>query len=180
MNAPRPHPQITVIPRKPRRHAPIRATELETMAVMDRVRRVQPHYHRMETALGIIASSVHLPATCSTLLKLACSLIQERRLPGLDRLARRQRSGLICWFCEHCLDLMVNPHLFTWTPESGTAHPSNRQEDPATGPFAEKPQFEPMMDDGQASTLDSELRPPLESFRGYSVEGWGWGWEWSE
>jgi hypothetical protein len=171
-------PEITVIPRNPRRHPPIRATELETIAVMNRLKRVQPAFHRMETALEMITASAHLPATCGALMELAQSLIRDRGLPALDRLARRQRTGLICWFCEHCPDIMVNPQLFIWVPSSQRREAADRQREPATpAPLAE-PKDEPIREDDQAFAFDSELGPPIDNLMGYSTEDLLRDWVW--
>jgi hypothetical protein len=64
----------------------------------------------MMNTLAAIIGSEQLSNTHSNLQDLAESLIRQRGLPAIDRLARRKKPGLICWFCENCPDLLHNPY----------------------------------------------------------------------
>jgi hypothetical protein len=149
---------------------PVRATELDAIAVMERVRRVQPHYEQMDIALTMVAASAHLAPTCGSLLRLAHHLIQQRELPPLDRLARRQRAGLVCWFCENCPDLLAAPYLFRWVPSCVQPRRSVQARHPANLAIAGKPKAKPMMEVNMAPGPESTGTQPAENLLGYSVD----------
>jgi hypothetical protein len=40
------------------------------------------------------------------LLKYASKLSTQKQIPPVDRVCRRNRDALICWFCESCPDIL--------------------------------------------------------------------------
>jgi hypothetical protein len=65
----------------------------------------------MSKALEVIMRATGLSNTQTNLLEFAQTLIRQRGLSPVDRLARRKKPALVCWFCENCPDLMLNPYL---------------------------------------------------------------------
>jgi hypothetical protein len=62
-------------------------------------------------AIEAFLASVQVTSTYGNLQTLAQRLINSRGLAPLDRLAKRQKLGLMCWFCENCLDIIANPQI---------------------------------------------------------------------
>jgi hypothetical protein len=77
----------------------------ERAALGARMMRVGARYQQMADALEIITSISQLKGTRVTLEEYATSLISQRRL------ASRKKPALICWFCENCPDLLLNPGM---------------------------------------------------------------------
>jgi hypothetical protein len=107
-----PPSELIVIPLASRGSPLGLATQREAAAVHDRMMRVGPRYHEMVRALEVITKMLQLKTTRAPLEDFANSLIKERGLPPLDRLARRKKQALICWFCENCPDVMLNPRSY--------------------------------------------------------------------
>jgi hypothetical protein len=109
MTMPPPGQQLIVITRPKARRPILRATELDRSHVRERMMRVAGLHDQMTQLVIAAAEMAHLPNTRGTILLFAERLIAQRHLPPLDRLARRQKPALMCWFCENCFDLLHDP-----------------------------------------------------------------------
>jgi hypothetical protein len=105
-----PHEPIHVYVKK-RSKSPTKATKRENEALQLRMRRNAAHYDHMLPSLNGIIHRLQTANRRVTLDDLAMRLAKHRRLQLPDRLARRKKPALICWFCEHCLDLLQDPCL---------------------------------------------------------------------
>jgi hypothetical protein len=66
-------------------------------------------FDRMSEKLKEWAANRGSQFTRAFLFELAGEMIADRNKPALDRLARRKKGPLICWFCEHCSELLALP-----------------------------------------------------------------------
>jgi hypothetical protein len=96
---------------KKRSKSPTKATKRENEALRQRLQRNAAHTERMSASLNCIIHGLQSANRRVTLDNLATRLANHRRLPLPDRLARRKKPALICWFCENCLDLVQDPSL---------------------------------------------------------------------
>jgi hypothetical protein len=76
-------------------------------AAIERRRRVGPSFDKMTKILNVMLNG---QATCAELRRFATVLGGARGLK-LDRLAKRTKECLICWFCEHFPQLLTNHQL---------------------------------------------------------------------
>jgi hypothetical protein len=106
---------------------PNRATIREQAQVLQRLQQNAALFDPMRQALAAIITGQKGSFTMAGLLSFAYSLIQDRGGPRLDRLARRKKPALICWFCEN------HPYLTRQRPAPPPAPPP-------TPPPAEEPE----------------------------------------
>jgi hypothetical protein len=103
------------------------------------------------------------------MISLAQALIRERQLGRLDRLAQRKKAGVICWLCENCPDLIVNPwmhilQLPTSTGQNTPAQPIIIRQVPAPQPAPAENEHRNML---MQYSLDDLLR---DWFGGWNSE----------
>jgi hypothetical protein len=132
-------------------------------------------YHEMTKALDLIITAAHQKGTRDVLQGMAERLIQERRIRPLDRLARRKKQALVCWFCENCPDLLVNPQAHARSlamtlgggqSQAGMALPIPLPPPDLTGNGI------------QAAPSSAETKPPSNIFASFSVEDLLSDWFW--
>jgi hypothetical protein len=99
----------------------------------------------MANTLRRIAQASGLRPTSETFIGFAQRLAKERGI-RVDRLAKRKKPAIICWFCENCLDLVHNPQiLMPKTPLTGLANPfaTSKAPDDLSAPFSPPASTEP-------------------------------------
>jgi hypothetical protein len=89
---------VTLIPRSGKRRALSHQTTRDNSRLIERMRRCSEMLKLVEPVL----KGPYGKRTMSELLSLAdgCTRV-DPGLPPADRLARRSRPGLLCWFCEN-------------------------------------------------------------------------------
>jgi hypothetical protein len=98
---------------KKRSKSPTKATKRENEALQKRVRSNAMLFGNMSVSLSLIIPALRIPNRRVTLDDLATRLAKHRHLNPPDRLARRKKPALICWFCENCPDLLQDPSILS-------------------------------------------------------------------
>ncbi|OHT17561.1 hypothetical protein TRFO_00797 [Tritrichomonas foetus] len=81
----------------------LRQTERDQLRINEKVRKNRICYSQMEKVLNIIYGG---QVTKGKLLKMAHLIAKQRNLK-IERIEKRNKSALICWYCENCPDLLA-------------------------------------------------------------------------
>jgi hypothetical protein len=105
--------QISIIPVARRKMVFSSETTMAQEAINTRIRAHGRNYSQMEEKLERYCTAVNLRPTAPVFREIAEFLISQDQRQGLDRHAKRNKQALICWFCEHCTELLVSDDLFS-------------------------------------------------------------------
>jgi hypothetical protein len=96
-----------------RTHADLAPETLASQAtVTKRTRQVATMIPNMIQRLTRLFAEVKLVATHGRLVSFGQFLVDHYGRKRMDRLAKRLKPALICWFCEQCPDLLDSPVAF--------------------------------------------------------------------
>jgi hypothetical protein len=119
-------PFVTRIPRSGKHRNVSEQTTRDNERLVERMRRCAATFQSIERILDGVAGK----RTMSQLITVAdeCALRDPSLLPP-DRLARRSRSGLLCWFCENWAAVSPFVMLRFKIPCRGAAPAPSEQKD---------------------------------------------------
>jgi hypothetical protein len=126
-------PPLIVIPRVGKRHTLSKQAQKDQVLITDRMRQNAPFLDPVRSKLEYL---------CGASPQKKDLLVVARRLSGpcmvsLDRLAKRSRDCLVCWFCEHWKE--IEPQLSALCDQQPRAYDSRNSCASTKAPHDVKP-----------------------------------------